>query len=84
MFRPMPLLVGAALALVALGGYDVLRGAPEPVAPLPAAAAPAPIELTASLAPIGEVVTSSGATRTPRSRPSRTAPGSARRPGRRC
>jgi predicted lipoprotein with Yx(FWY)xxD motif len=62
MFRPMPLLVGAALALVALGGYDVLRGAPEPVAPLPAAAAPAPIELTASLAPIGEVVTSSGAT----------------------
>jgi predicted lipoprotein with Yx(FWY)xxD motif len=62
MFRPMPLLVGAALALVALGGYDVLRGAPEPVAPLPAAAAPVPLELTASPAPIGEVVTSSGAT----------------------
>jgi predicted lipoprotein with Yx(FWY)xxD motif len=62
MFRPMPLLVGAALALVALGGYDVLRGTPEPVAALPAAAVPAPLELTASFAPIGEVVTSSGVT----------------------
>ena len=62
MFRPMPLLVAAALALVALGGYDILRGAPESVAPAPAAApAPAPLELTAAQTPLGEVVTSAGA-----------------------
>ncbi|HWN33134.1 MAG TPA: hypothetical protein VNP03_10325 [Pseudonocardia sp.] len=61
MFRPMPLLVAAALALVALGGYDILRGAPESVAPVPSAAAPAPLELTASHTPLGEVVTSAGA-----------------------
>jgi predicted lipoprotein with Yx(FWY)xxD motif len=58
----MPLLVAAALALVALGGYDILRGAPESVAPAPAAApAPAPLELTAAQTPLGEVVTSAGA-----------------------
>jgi predicted lipoprotein with Yx(FWY)xxD motif len=57
----MPLLVAAALALVALGGYDILRGAPEKVAPVPAAAAPAPLELTAAQTPLGEVVTSAGA-----------------------
>ena len=61
MFRPMPLLVAAALALVALGGYDILRGTPESAAPAPAAAAPAPLELTAAQTPLGEVVTSAGA-----------------------
>jgi predicted lipoprotein with Yx(FWY)xxD motif len=68
MFRPMPLLVGAALALAALGGYDVWRGDPQAApsaGPAPAAAAPAaaaPITLTTARVPLGEVVTSSGAT----------------------
>ena len=63
MFRPMPLLVGAALALAALGGYDVWRG--DPQAAPSAGAAPAtdaPITLTTARVPLGEVVTSSGAT----------------------
>jgi predicted lipoprotein with Yx(FWY)xxD motif len=63
MFRPMPLLVGAALALAALGGYDVWRGDPQ-AAPSarPAPAAATPIILTTARVPLGEVVTSSGAT----------------------
>ena len=63
MFRPMPLLVGAALALAALGGYDVLCGDPRAaiVSATPAAAA-APIALTTTRVPLGEVVTSAGAT----------------------
>lgn len=63
MFRPTPLLVGAALALAALGGYDVLRGDTRAaiVGPAPPAAA-APIALTATRVPLGEVVTSAGAT----------------------
>jgi predicted lipoprotein with Yx(FWY)xxD motif len=58
----MPLLVGAALALAALGGYDVLRGDPRAaiVSATPAAAA-APIALTTTHVPLGEVVTSAGA-----------------------
>ena len=68
MFRPMPLLVGAALALAALGGYDVWRGDPQaapsaaPSAAGPAPAAATPITLTTARVPLGEVVTSSGAT----------------------
>jgi len=55
--------VGAALALAALGGYDVWRGDPQAApsaGPTPAAATP--ITLTTARVPLGEVVTSSGVT----------------------
>lgn len=64
MFRPMPLLVASALALVALGGYDVLRDARGPAAaagPQPALVAE-PATLAVTRLPLGEVVTSAGAT----------------------
>lgn len=58
------LLVLAALALVALGAYDVVRGAgPEVASAAPAPAAPpATFELTATRGALGTVVTSGGAT----------------------
>jgi predicted lipoprotein with Yx(FWY)xxD motif len=64
MFRPMPLLVASALALVALGGYDVLRDGRGPAAtagPQPASVTE-PATLAVTRLPLGEVVTSAGAT----------------------
>lgn len=63
MFRLLPLLVGAALALAALGGYDILRDARDPVlAGAPPSAPAAPATLSVARLPVGEVVTSTGAT----------------------
>jgi predicted lipoprotein with Yx(FWY)xxD motif len=57
------LLVCAALALVALGGYDVLRDNrnPSPASARPATAAE-PATLAVARVPLGDVVTSDGAT----------------------
>jgi predicted lipoprotein with Yx(FWY)xxD motif len=60
MFRPLPLLVGAALALAALGGYDILRDAREPA--LTGSPPSTPATLSVARLPLGEVVTSTGAT----------------------
>ena len=68
MFRPMPLLVGAALALAALGGYDVMHGARTPASAAGPSAAAVAEPLTLATARVGlgggqgEVVTSAGAT----------------------